>query len=76
MKNGLDWNGPLRSSTPSAPAMNRDNFNLHQTNIQSDLEHFHGWRASTAALGSLFQCLDTIMEKNVFLIFNLNLLSV
>jgi len=46
-----------------------------QETIKPGLECLQGG-ASTASLGSLFQCLNTFQVKNFFLISNLNFLSV
>ena len=76
-QNGLGWKGPYRSSSSNPPAMGRDTF--HQTRLLKAPANLalntarEG--AATASLGSLCQCLTTLMVKNFFLISNLDLPS-
>ena len=73
----LGWKGPYRSSSSNSPAMGRDTF--HQTRLLKAPFNLalNSARegAATASLGSLCQCVITLILKNFFLISNLNLPS-
>ena len=73
--NGLGWKGPQWSSSFNPPAMCR--VTNHQTRLPRATSSLalNASRdgASTATLGSLFQCITTLCVKNFLLISNLNL---
>lgn len=61
------WKSPLRSPIPTVP-----NDCVPQCRIPMVPQHLQQW-GPHHSVGSQFQCLTTIQEKNLFLISNLNL---
>ena len=69
LQNFLSWKGP--------PCNEHGQLQLYQgaqSLVQPDLRCPHG-QATTTSLSNLFQCFTTLIVKNFFLIFSLNLPS-
>ena len=77
MQKGMNWKRPQRRSCSNPSAIGRDT--SHYTKLPSAPSSpalNSAWDgASAASLGSLCQCLTTLIEENVFLIYNLNMFS-
>lgn len=67
-QNGLGCKGPQRSSDSNPPAMGRD-----QGHLPPDQPPAFSNGASTTSLRNVFQCLNTLKIKDLFLIAKLNL---
>jgi len=71
----MGWKRPQRSSSSIPPAMGTDTFDYTRLlKALSNLGLKTSWeKASTTFLGNFCQCLTSLIVKNFFLIYNLDL---